>query len=54
MVPSPLPMSDMEDIDTGLSILPLSTNPMYKDVVPVPQDDGPVPVVTIIYTEECN
>lgn len=26
----------------------------WSDVVPIPQDDGPDPVVTIAYTEECK
>jgi hypothetical protein len=50
-------MSDDNDdaVDGGSpSILPLSNNPDYADIVPIPQDDGPQPVVSIIYTDECT
>lgn len=26
----------------------------WEDVEPLPQDDGPTPVVAIAYTQECN
>ena len=28
--------------------------PAWKDVTPLPQDDGPTPVVAIAYTDKCN
>lgn len=28
--------------------------PGWEDVVPIPQDDGPTPVVAIAYTRECE
>ena len=29
-------------------------NPDWKDVQPIPQDDGPTPVVRIAYTKRCS
>lgn len=41
------PMSDQDDI-------PFYEKPEWADVVPIPQDDGPNPLVPIAYTKECN
>ena len=29
-------------------------NPKWKDVQPIPQDDGPTPIVRIAYSERCT
>ena len=37
-----------------MSDLLYSENPEWKDVAPVPQDDGPNPLVPIAYARECK
>jgi hypothetical protein len=34
--------------------MPFYQKPEWADVVPIPQDDGPNPLVPIAYTKECK
>lgn len=34
--------------------VPFYQKPEWADVVPIPQDDGPNPLVPIAYTRECK
>ena len=45
-------MADEED-EIGPTVA-YKDNPAWKDVQPIPQDDGPTPVVRIAYTEKCT
>ncbi len=45
-------MADEKD-EVGPAIA-YKDNPAWKDVQPIPQDDGPTPVVRIAYTEKCT
>lgn len=46
--------SDDEDNSHDPKWTLFSQREEWKDVTPVPQDDGPHPVVAICYTKTCN
>lgn len=37
-----------------MSYIPLSQRTQWSDLVPIPQNDGPTPLVPIMYSEECE
>jgi protein farnesyltransferase/geranylgeranyltransferase type-1 subunit alpha len=48
-------MSDSsEDLSSESAWIPYSDRPEWSDVQPIAQDDGPVPVVRIAYSNKCN
>ena len=48
-------MSDSsEDISSESACIPYAERAEWKDVQPLDQDDGAVPVVRIAYSEKCN
>ena len=37
-----------------MAYIPFSKRPVWNDVAPIPQDDGPNPVVPIDYLPQCS
>lgn len=46
-------MSDSSSDETTEEWILYKNRPEWSDVVPVPQDEGPYPVVSIAYPERC-
>ena len=40
--------------NTLTDYIPWEARPGWEDVKPIPQNDGPNPIVAINYTEECK
>ena len=47
---------ELDGIDDGIesSWIPYRDREEWKDVVPIPQDDGPHPIVAIAYSDKCE
>lgn len=55
-------MSDNDDLSSDEEVngdppgvwIPYAERELWKDVVPIEQDDGPNPIVAIAYTPKCK
>ena len=43
-----------DDEDAQRPFVPFKQRPEWQDIEPIPQDDGPVPVLAIQYSDECK
>lgn len=47
-------MSSSDDECIGSNHVFYKDRPEWQDVVPIPSDEGPVPVVSIDYSDQCK
>lgn len=45
---------NMTDLEASSSYIPLQERDQWSDLSPIEQDDGPTPLVPIMYSEECE